>query len=113
MVKRGHIPMAETDEVILKTEALTRSIELNIDDPQVFLIMKALSSVTRLSILNILKKRRDICQTARELGQTEANVSAQIKILEKANLISPTYEAGRHGVRKICEPNVDRIIINI
>ncbi len=104
--------MAETDDLILKTGALSKVIEFDLDDPQVFLLMKALSSETRLKILKILKNKLDVCQTAKQLGQTEANVSAQIKILEKANLISPKYEAGRHGVKKICEPTVERIIIN-
>ena len=105
--------MAETQELSLKEEGVASTIELDLDDPLVLVIMKALSSETRLKILQILKNRLDVCQTAKKLNQTEANISAQIKILEKAHLITPKYEAGRHGVKKICEPNVERIIINI
>jgi predicted transcriptional regulator len=55
----------------------------------------------------------DVCEIAKKLNQTEANISAQIKILEKAHLVTPKFEVGRHGVKKICELNADRIIINI
>ncbi|MHA1650552.1 MAG: ArsR/SmtB family transcription factor [Candidatus Helarchaeota archaeon] len=105
--------MAETKDLTLETTGVSSVIELDIDDPQVLIIMKALASETRLNILRILKKKLDVCQTAKALNQTEANVSAQIKILEKAHLISPKYEAGRHGVKKICGVSIDRIIINI
>jgi predicted transcriptional regulator len=47
------------------------------------------------------------------LGQTEANVSAQIQQLQKVGLVKSRYEPGGHGVRKICEVNVDRIIIEL
>ncbi|NVM54168.1 MAG: ArsR family transcriptional regulator [Candidatus Helarchaeota archaeon] len=105
--------MADAQDLLLKESEVSDVIELNLEDPQVFVIMKALSSKTRWNILKILKERLDVCQTAKKLKQTEANISAQIKILEKANLLNPKYEAGRHGVRKFCELNLSRIIINI
>ena len=105
--------MAETQDLSVKEPRVSSTIELDLDDPQTFLLMKALASETRLEILRHLKLKLDVCQTARKLNQTEANISAQIKILEKARLIIPHYEAGRHGVRKVCEPNIERIIINI
>ncbi|HUX99917.1 MAG TPA: ArsR family transcriptional regulator [Candidatus Deferrimicrobium sp.] len=105
--------MAETQELPLKGSRVSSTIELDLEDPMVFIIMKALASKTRLQILTNLKQKMDVCETAKKMNQTEANISAQIKILEQARLITPRYEAGRHGVKKICEPNLDRIIINI
>lgn len=105
--------MANITESILKPSKAPDMIELEIEDPQVLNIMKALSSRTRWNILKSLKQNLDICQTAKTLKQTEANISAQVKILEKANLIVPKYEAGRHGIRKFSQLNVNQIIIKI
>lgn len=105
--------MADTSDLLLKESGVSGVVELGIEDPQVFIMMKALSSKTRWKILKNLKHRLDVCQTAKKLKQTEANISAQIKILEKANLVTPKYEAGRHGVRKFCDLNCNQLIITI
>jgi predicted transcriptional regulator len=88
--------------------------ELIVSDSNVALIAKALASETRWQILKLLKARTlDVSQIAESLNQTEANISAQIKILEKANLISSNYEPGAHGVKKVCSPTVEKLIIKI
>lgn len=110
---RGQPEMADTTDLLLKKQEVSDIVEFDLEDPQVFAIMKALSSKTRWKILQTVKEKLDVCQTAKKLNQTEANISAQIKILEKANLLNPKYEAGRHGVRKFCELNIARIIVNI
>ncbi|MHA1627269.1 MAG: ArsR/SmtB family transcription factor [Candidatus Asgardarchaeia archaeon] len=75
---------------------------------------KALSSSTRVSILRLLSKENcDVSTIAKKLRQTEANISAQIKILEKVGLVKSYYEPGDHGVRKICTLKVRRIILSI
>ena len=84
------------------------------DDSAVVKIAKALASETRWAILKILQKeQKDVSGIAKELKQTEANISAQIKILEDAGLIKSHYEPGDHGVRKVCKSAVSRIIIDI
>lgn len=74
-------------------------------------ILKALISETRWDIIQILKREGEIDITGlseillnKETGepQTEANVSAQIKILQKQGIIACHYEPGEHGVRKLC-----------
>ena len=106
--------MSDTSDLLIKKPDVSGDVvELDLEDPQVFTIMKALSSKTRWTILQTIKHKLDVCQTAKKLNQTEANISAQIKILEKANLVNPKYEAGRHGVRKFCELNIARLVINI
>ncbi|MGQ4915077.1 MAG: ArsR/SmtB family transcription factor [Candidatus Asgardarchaeia archaeon] len=88
--------------------------ELIIKDKTIIKVAKALASETRWTILRLLcKQKLDVSRIAKELKQTEANVSAQIKILEKAGLIKSHYEPGDHGVRKVCEPAVKRIIIEV
>ncbi|MHA1339645.1 MAG: ArsR/SmtB family transcription factor [Promethearchaeota archaeon] len=77
-------------------------------------ITSALKSPTRQKILQIVKKSpMDVSELAKELNQTEANISAQIKNLEKVGLIKCSYKPGGHGVRKICEAVVDKIIIEL
>ncbi|NMC06695.1 MAG: helix-turn-helix domain-containing protein [Candidatus Lokiarchaeota archaeon] len=73
-------------------------------------ILKALASDTRLRIVKLLRSKRDtpergldISSLASVLGQTEANISAQCKRLEKVGLIKIEYKPGGHGVRKICK----------
>ncbi|MHA1606038.1 MAG: ArsR/SmtB family transcription factor [Candidatus Freyarchaeota archaeon] len=86
--------------------------ELMVNDKKVTRIAKALSSETRWEILKLLRnKKMDVSRIAETLKQTEANISAQIKILEKAGLIRSHYAPGQHGVKKICEPAVKRIVI--
>jgi predicted transcriptional regulator len=87
---------------------------LRIGQDEIEAVCKALKSPTRLKILKILRKKpMDVSRIAKELGQTEANVSAQIQHLQKANLVSCRYTAGDHGVRKICDVIVDKIIIDL
>lgn len=75
-------------------------------------LSKALASKTRQQILAFLKEEpMDVSTLANRLGQTEANVSAQVQILQKAGLVISTYKPGNHGVRKVCEPAVDIIEI--
>ena len=87
---------------------------IDIDGVNVQKIGKALSSKTRWAILRLVSvKEMDVSRIAENLGQTEANISAQIKILEKAGLINSHYEPGEHGVRKICKPACKKLTIQI
>ncbi len=110
---RGNTEMADTTDLLLEEPEVSDHIELDLEDPQVLVMMKALSSKTRWKILQIVKQRLDVSQIAKKIKQTEANISAQIKILEKANLLNPKYEAGRHGVRKFSQLNTSQVIITI
>lgn len=85
------------------------------DTEQIILITKAIASVTRFKILQALANNDglDISRLAERLGQTEANISAQVKQLEKAKLVVSRYEPGNHGVRKICNTAVNKITIEI
>ncbi len=88
--------------------------ELVVSDSNVAVIAKALASETRWQILKLLSSQKlDVSQIAEKLNQTEANISAQVKILEKAHLITSNYEPGAHGVKKVCAPAVKKLIIKI
>jgi predicted transcriptional regulator len=57
-----------------------------------------LPSPTRLKIIRLLKKQAMvISEIAAKLDQTDANVSAQVKILEQAGIITAEYAQNQHG----------------
>ena len=88
--------------------------DLIVKEEDVAKVAKALASETRWKILKLLKvEALDVSRIAEKVGQTEANISAQVKIMESANLIETYYEPGVHGVRKVCRPAIDRIILTI
>ena len=95
------------------TEAIqTTALSLKDDEERIIKVSKAIASKTRWKILKILlTKELDISRLAEAMEQTEANVSAQVKHLEQAQLVICRYEPGEHGVRKICRTNVDSIDI--
>ena len=91
--------------------------ELNLKEDErekIIQTAKAMASETRFKILQQLAKQEmDISRLAEALNQTEANVSAQVKQLEKAKLVESRYEPGNHGVRKICKTSVSKVTIEI
>ena len=96
-------------EVNLQNKAESISIE---SDEQIEKIVKALSSRTRRQILhNIQEEPMDVSKIASNLKMTEANISAQIKKLEEAGLITCDYASGDHGVRKISKLKFNKLII--
>ena len=100
-----------------KTIAQTKqddNILVTLTDPNLTLIAKALSSKTRREIIKILNDQElDVSRISKELNQTEANVSAQIKILQKAGLVGCKYQPGGHGVLKICFNAIKSISIEM
>ena len=89
--------------------------QLSIDNKDAILkIGRALSSSTRLKILQLLLQgEKDVTRVARHLGGTEANASAQIKILYEAGLLECRYEPGQHGLKKISKTKVKKITIDL
>jgi DNA-binding transcriptional ArsR family regulator len=96
-------------------EVLLLSETLQIDnDDAILRIGRALSSGTRLKILKLLLQgEKDVTRVARHLGGTEANASAQIKILYESGLLECRYEPGQHGLKKISKTKVKQIIIDL
>jgi predicted transcriptional regulator len=93
---------------------LRLSEEIIVKEKDVTKIAKALGSKTRWNILKLLTKEKlDVSRIAKKLEQTEANVSAQVKILENAGLLKSHYEPGLHGVRKVCEPSTKSILFRL
>ncbi len=107
--------MELTDNDILEVNLLNgiESIKINSDE-EIEQIVKALSSQTRRNILKQIQTEiegLDVSKIASKLGMTEANISAQIKKLEKAGLIKCDYSSGQHGIRKISTLKYDKLTI--
>ena len=91
-----------------------RTLTLTSDHSGLERLSKAINSETRRKIIQLLSKEpMDISRLSSELQQTEANISAQIKIIETAGLISSLFRPGEHGIRKICNLKYNRIVIHL
>ncbi len=96
-------------EVNLQNKSESVFIE---SDDQIEKIVKALSSQTRRKILHYIQEEpMDVSSIASNLNMTEANISAQIKKLEEADLITCDYTSGAHGVRKISKIKFHKLTI--
>lgn len=105
--------MELTEQHILGVELRSQESSIFVDsDSKIEEIVKALSSKTRREILGRIRvDPMDVSKIASTLDMTEANISAQIKKLEKAGLIECDYESGNHGVRKISSLKYDTLIL--
>ncbi len=100
----------------LELELLDKNHNLSVinSDKQIEKVVKALSSETRRLILKRIqtsKEGLDVSDIASILGMTEANISAQIKKLQEADLIYCEYCSGQHGVRKISKLKFEQLVI--
>ncbi|MHA1802908.1 MAG: ArsR/SmtB family transcription factor [Promethearchaeota archaeon] len=96
--------------LMLKLENENES-QIVTSDEEIELTIKALSSKTRRQILSMIQHQpSDVSNIASALNMTEANISAQIKMLERAGLITCDYSSGNHGVRKISVLKFKRLI---
>ncbi len=77
-------------------------------------VSKILASETRTKILEILSNNpKDLDTLAKEIGQSKANVSSQIRLLESIGIIKATYVPGNRGIKKILELQIDKIIMKV
>ena len=105
--------MEITETGILEVNLKNKTDSLTIEsDELIEKIVKALSSRTRRQILHHIQiEPMDVSNIAANLDMTEANISAQIKKLEEAGLITCDYASGEHGVRKISKLKYDKVLI--
>lgn len=76
-------------------------------------VADALTS-TSLRILQLLSEESlDVSTVAERLGLSQPYISEQVQRLEEANLVKVSYEAGKRGIRKICQLAVKKIVIVI
>lgn len=86
---------------------------LDFNDPSADTFFWAMANPTRRKILKLLasKKKLNVTAIASDLEQTEANVSYQIQILEKAKIVNSDFTSGKHGVNKFMSLAYSKISI--
>lgn len=104
--------ISQSDFLEVNLHNKSESVLIESDD-QIEKIVKALSSSTRRKILHYIQEEpMDVSDIASNLQMTEANISAQIKKLEDAGLITCDYTSGAHGVRKLSKLKFNKLTIN-
>lgn len=87
---------------------------LDLEGMEALKVIKALSSETRLRILNILSNQMlSVSEIAAELDMMLATAAVNVKKLEEAGLIQAQYEPGKRGSQKICSRTYDQINIKL
>lgn len=91
------------------------TLQMNLDDiHQLTLVGKALSSPTRVEILQLLcNMELNINEIAEKLGIPPSSAAMNIKVLEEAKLIQTTLQPGIRGSMKLCKKNQDEIFIQL
>jgi predicted transcriptional regulator len=74
-------------------------------------VAEVLNATTLLMLQILAHERLDVTSIAKRLELSEAYISEQVRALEELKLVNITYERGKRGIRKVCESNVDKIII--
>lgn len=92
-----------------------QSVNMNLDDSvQLANIAKALSSETRIDILQRLRvKDLNVNEIAELLGIPASSSAAHVKVLEEAGLIKTTLQPGIRGSMKVCRIILDQISVEL
>ncbi|MDT7861448.1 MAG: ArsR family transcriptional regulator [Saccharolobus sp.] len=88
-------------------------MELIVDDPEkIYEIAKALSTITRINILQLVSvSPMSISELTEKLRMSKGNISSHISELERLNLVEIEYRNGIKGIKKIVKSKYDKIVI--
>lgn len=77
-------------------------------------VFKALSSMTRIAIVELLAKEGPLRMTAiaEKLDITGGAITTHMKLLKEAGIVIIEPTKGKHGVQKICRVNDTEILID-
>lgn len=74
-------------------------------------VASALANETRAKIIELLVDGpKDLDFIAREIKQSKANVSSQIRRLEEVGLVTSIYQPGERGIKKFVELKIKTIV---
>ncbi|MCS7107748.1 MAG: winged helix-turn-helix domain-containing protein [Acidilobaceae archaeon] len=77
-------------------------------------LASALANETRAKIIELLATGpKDLDYIAREIKQSKANVSSQIRRLEEAGIVESVYLPGERGIKKMVKMRVSKIVFNL
>lgn len=78
------------------------------------IVVKALNSELRRSMLKLLTgKKMNVNEIAEELNIPQSTCTTNIKLLEKANLLTITHKPAKNGAQKLCSTSCAEVIIPI
>ena len=90
------------------------TLDLTEDNKTVLVLLKALSSETRLAILDYLGNRSvNVNEVAAGLQISASSATTHIQILEKADLIRTKIIPATHGLQKLCARTYDDVHIRL
>jgi predicted transcriptional regulator len=77
-------------------------------------VFKALSSETRIDIVELLAAKGPMRMTAiaEALNITGGAITTHMKLLQEANIVQIKQMKGKHGVQKICQANDTEILVD-
>ena len=86
---------------------------LVVDPEEGTTVLKGLASPVRIRILKLLHEQgsQNINEIARILELPQSTVSANVSILEEADLIRSDVVKARKGNQKVCHSNFDEVVI--
>ncbi|MEM0365797.1 MAG: winged helix-turn-helix domain-containing protein [Acidilobaceae archaeon] len=74
----------------------------------------ALANETRAKIIELLATGpKDLDYIAREIKQSKANISSQIRRLEEVGIVSSVYMPGERGIKKYVELRINKIVFTL
>ena len=91
-----------------------RVLYIDAGGEQAAMRLHALSSSTRLQMLNLLRNRvLNVGQIAEELGLPASTATSNINALEEAGLITTELRPATRGLQKVCARAYDAIIVEL
>jgi predicted transcriptional regulator len=91
-----------------------RVLYVDAEDEEAQNQLRALSSSTRLQILNLLRNRvLNISEIAEILDLPASTATSNINVLESAGLITTELRPASHGLQKVCARAYDAVIIEL
>ena len=88
--------------------------EITIDTAEASKFFFAMQNPTRQRIVYLIAKnpKMNITRLASILNQSISTTVYNVKILQKAQIITGDYSPGKHGVKKELELNFNKVIIH-
>ncbi len=85
--------------------------ELVLSGEEAVKVADALTATTMRMLQLLSKEPLDVSTIGKKLGLSQAYISEQVKLLEHLKLLDVTYARGKRGIRKICSPRVDSVML--
>ncbi|NLC33037.1 MAG: helix-turn-helix domain-containing protein [Clostridiales bacterium] len=78
-------------------------------------LFKAMSSETRIGILELLMNKGPLSMSviAQKLKLTGGAITAHVKQLQDAGLVSVEKRSGKHGTLKVCSATVEPFAVDV